>query len=71
MVLPRIKNDLAELLLAAAEKRLSQIEIEIDNRSATTVVAVSGGYPEDYLKGKEIMGCKKLRIAMSFMRGPL
>ena len=42
VVLPRIKNDLAELLLAAAEKRLSQIEIEIDNRSATTVVAVSG-----------------------------
>ena len=42
VVLPRIKNDLAELLMAAAEKRLSQIEIEIDNRSAATVVAVSG-----------------------------
>ena len=41
VVLPRIKNDFVELLLATAEGRLSQIEIEINDLSATTVVAVS------------------------------
>ena len=71
VVLPRIKNDLAELLLAAAEKRLSQIEIEIDNRSATTVVAVSGGYPEDYLKGKEISGLQKVQDSNVFHAGTI
>ena len=71
VVLPRIKNDLAELLLAAAEKRLSQIEIEIDNRSATTVVAVSGGYPEDYLKGKEISGLQKVKDSNVFHAGTI
>ena len=71
VVLPRIKNDLAELLLAAAEKRLSQIEIEIDDRSATTVVAVSGGYPEDYLKGKEINGLQKVQDSYVFHAGTI
>ena len=71
VVLPRIKNDLAELLMATAEKRLSQIEIEIDNRSATTVVAVSGGYPEDYLKGKEISGLQKVQDSNVFHAGTI
>ena len=71
VVLPRIKNDLAELLLAAAEKRLSQIKIEIDNRSASTVVAVSGGYPEDYLKGKEINGLQKVQDSNVFHAGTI
>ena len=71
VVLPRIKNDLAELLMAAAEKRLSQIEMEIDNRSATTVVAVSGGYPEDYLKGKEINGLHKVQDSNVFHAGTI
>ena len=71
VVLPRIKNDLAELLMATAEKRLSQIEIEIDNRSATTVVAVSGGYPEDYLKGKEINGLQKVKDSNVFHAGTI
>ena len=71
VVLPRIKNDLAELLLAAAEKRLSQIKIEIDNRSASTVVAVSGGYPEDYLKGKEISGLQKVKDSNVFHAGTI
>ena len=71
VVLPRIKNDLAELLMATAEKRLSQIEIEIDNRSATTVVAVSGGYPQDYLKGKEINGLQKVQDSNVFHAGTI
>ena len=56
VVIPRIKNDLVELLIAAADQRLHQIKIETDERAVATVVAVSGGYPGDYEKGKVIKG---------------
>ena len=56
VVVPRIKNDLVEILIATSENRLHEIKIETDERSAATVVAVSGGYPGDYEKGKEISG---------------
>ena len=69
VVLPRVKNDLGELLLATAEGRLSQLEIEIDDRSYTTIVAVSGGYPDGYQKGKEITGLKKVKGCNIFHAG--
>jgi phosphoribosylamine--glycine ligase len=56
VVIPRIKNDLVKILIAVSQQRLSQIKIETDERSAAVVVAVSGGYPGDYEKGKEING---------------
>jgi phosphoribosylamine---glycine ligase len=56
VVMPRIKNDLVELLVATAQQRLHEIKIETDPRSVATVVAVSGGYPGDYEKGKAISG---------------
>ncbi len=56
VVLPRIKNDWVELLFATAEGRLGDFELMVDDQSATTVVAVSGGYPEAYQKGKKIEG---------------
>jgi phosphoribosylamine---glycine ligase len=56
VVIPRMQNDLAALLLATAEQRLSEIEIITDSRSAVTIVAVSGGYPGDYETGIEIEG---------------
>ena len=58
VVLPRIKNDLVELLMATAQGKLSDTTLELDPRSATTVVSVSGGYPETYEKGKKISGLK-------------
>ncbi|MCW5908242.1 MAG: phosphoribosylamine--glycine ligase [Chitinophagales bacterium] len=54
IVLPRIKTDLAELLLAVANGKLSEKQIEIDERAMATVIVASGGYPEDYEKGKLI-----------------
>ncbi len=54
IVLPRIKNDLVELLLAIAAGTLSKKQIEIDERAMATVIVASGGYPEDYEKGKPI-----------------
>jgi phosphoribosylamine--glycine ligase len=56
VVIPRIKNDLVDLLQATANGHLEGIAIEKDNRSATTIVAVSGGYPNEYEKGFEITG---------------
>ncbi len=56
-VLMRLKTDLAELLLAAAEDRLDEIEpLEWDARPAVCVVMASEGYPGDYKKGKVIRG---------------
>lgn len=54
VVMPRIKNDLVVLLEAAAKENLSSLQIEKDERFATTIVAVSGGYPNDYKKGLAI-----------------
>jgi phosphoribosylamine--glycine ligase len=59
VVIPRIKNDLVEMLIATAGQRLNEIKIEIDDRTVATVVAVSGGYPGDYEKGKPISGLDK------------
>jgi phosphoribosylamine--glycine ligase len=54
IVLPRIKSDLVELLLAVATGKLSEKQIDIDGRAMATVIVASGGYPEDYEKGKLI-----------------
>jgi phosphoribosylamine--glycine ligase len=55
-VLPRIKNDLVQLLVATSQQRLNETVILTDERAVATVVAVSGGYPGDYKKGKVILG---------------
>ncbi|HPG11559.1 MAG TPA: phosphoribosylamine--glycine ligase [Chitinophagaceae bacterium] len=56
VVIPRLKTDLVELLVAAADGKLDKIKVETDTRTACTVVAVSGGYPGDYKKGYNIKG---------------
>lgn len=59
VVIPRLKNDLVEMLVATAENRVQDIQIEQDPRFALTMVAVSGGYPGDFLKGYEISGLQQ------------
>ncbi len=54
VVLPRLKNDLVELFQALHNGKLSEVKIEFDTRACATVVAVSGGYPGGYEKGKII-----------------
>ena len=71
VVLPRIKNDFGELLLATVKGCLSQIEIQIDDRYATTVVAVSKGYPGDYQKGNKITGLEKVKGSIVFQAGTI
>ncbi len=56
VVMPRIKGDLVELLIATAKQQLGNQSIAFDERSACTIMAVSGGYPNDYQKGFAIEG---------------
>jgi len=60
---------LAEIFQAIANQTLDTINIEIDGRAATTVMLVSGGYPEAYEKGKEILGLDKLVDVLPFHAG--
>ena len=69
MVLPRIKTDLVELFEAVANKELGGFELEVDARSAATVMLVSGGYPGAYAKGKGILGLDQVQDSIVFHAG--
>lgn len=69
VVIPRLKSDLVELFLAVANEKLDQAALEIDPRSATTIMVVSGGYPEDYEKGKVISGIESVSDSIVFHAG--
>lgn len=69
VVIPRLKSDLVELFLAVANEKLDQATLEIDPRSATTIMVVSGGYPEDYEKGKVISGIESVSDSIVFHAG--
>ena len=56
VVMPRLKNDLVELLLSVHEGSLEDIPVDFDERKVATTMAVSGGYPGDYEKGYTIEG---------------
>jgi phosphoribosylamine--glycine ligase len=56
VVIPRIKTDFIDLLQGVATQTLHQKEYETITETATTVVLVSGGYPEEFEKGKLITG---------------
>lgn len=69
VVIPRLKSDLVTLFEAVAHENLAEAALEIDERSATTVMIVSGGYPEDYEKGKVISGLENVKDAIAFHAG--
>ena len=69
VVLPRLKNDFVEILQAMANGTLDRINIEIDERAATTIMLVSGGYPEAYEKGKVISGINHIKDSIPFHAG--
>ncbi len=69
VVFPRLKNDLVEVLQVMANGTLDTIDIDVDKRAATTIMVVSGGYPEAYEKGKEITGIKTIEDSIPFHAG--
>ena len=60
VVMLRIESDLVALMKAAAEGNLGDMPMDIDPRTAVTVMLVSGGYPGSYPKGMEITGLEAL-----------
>lgn len=60
VILPRLRSDLLDLMEGIATNTLSERDVDIDPRSASTVMLVSGGYPESYEKGKEIKGLQNV-----------
>jgi phosphoribosylamine--glycine ligase len=59
VVIPRLKNDLVDLLQAVADRKLREKTVETDRRVAATMVAVSRGYPGSYEKGFPITGLEQ------------
>ena len=68
-VMLRVKSDFMELLEGAADGNLAQKEIEIDDRTAVTVMLVSGGYPGNYENGKTIRETEKVDDSIVFHAG--
>jgi len=69
VVIPRLKSDLIEMFKALSKQELDKVTLETDERSAATVMVVSGGYPEDYEKGKVISGLDKVEGSIAFHAG--
>ena len=69
VVIPRLKSDLVELFQAVADQKLDEVSLEIDERTAATIMVVSGGYPEDYEKGKVISGVENVSDSIVFHAG--
>jgi len=69
VVLPRIKTDILDLLIAIADEKLDKVKIEIDERTATTVMLVSQGYPDKYEKGKVISGLENVNGSLILHAG--
>ncbi len=69
VVLPRIQSDLLKLFIAIAQQKLNTVQLEIDERTAVTVMLVSGGYPGDYEKGKTITGLENVKESIAFHAG--
>jgi phosphoribosylamine---glycine ligase len=69
VVVPRLESDLVELFLSVANQKLDEFELKVDPRSATTIMVVSGGYPEDFEKGKVITGLENITDSIVFHAG--
>jgi phosphoribosylamine--glycine ligase len=71
VVMPRLRSDLLDLFEGVASNTLSERDIQFTDKCAATVVMVSGGYPEEYEKGKQIFGLNSAGESMVFHAGTI
>lgn len=69
VVLPRLKSDLLDIIIKVKDGNVGTINIESDERYATTMMLVSGGYPQQYEKGKVMSGFDKSSGSLLFHSG--
>ena len=69
VVLPRIESDLFDLFEGVANQNLHEKEFSVTEKIATTIMLVSGGYPEAYEKGKLISGLENIKNSIVFHAG--
>lgn len=69
VVLHRVKTDLLELMLATCKGNINEVNLDIDEQTAVTVFLVSGGYPEDFVKGYEINGLEQITDSKVYHAG--
>ncbi|MFH2142705.1 MAG: phosphoribosylamine--glycine ligase [Bacteroidota bacterium] len=69
VVVPRIKTDIVEIFESTINENLDEQSIEFDEQAMATIMLVSGGYPEDYKKNKEITGIKSVHESIIFHAG--
>ncbi|QTD36219.1 phosphoribosylamine--glycine ligase [Polaribacter batillariae] len=69
VVLPRIESDLFDLFDGVANQNLEEKLFQVTPKTATTVMLVSGGYPESYEKNKEITGLENVKESTIFHAG--
>jgi phosphoribosylamine--glycine ligase len=69
VVIPRLKSDILDLFEGVASNTLSERDIQFIDKSAATVMMVSGGYPGDYEKGKSIFGLNGIVDSIVFHAG--
>lgn len=69
VVIPRLKSDIIDLFEGVATNTLSERDVVIDERAASTVMMVSGGYPQAYEKGKVIKGLNNVENSLVFHAG--
>lgn len=69
VVIPRIKSDLVHLFKGIGDGTFSEKDLHINEDTATSVILVSGGYPEKYEKGKVISGLEDVESSIVFHAG--
>jgi len=70
-VMLRVKSDIVEILSSAVDGNLTQGSVEMDPRTAASVIMVSGGYPGSYKKGLLINGCDDVKDSVLFHSGTI
>jgi phosphoribosylamine--glycine ligase len=69
VVIPRLQSDILDLFEGVATNTLSERDIQFVDKSAATIMMVSGGYPEEYEKGKQIFGLNGITESIVFHAG--